>query len=316
MTDAAEARHPAGIRGRVTGAIVEDQAAASVGQEHDLFRVAAGVDRDRAIADDGAAAADEAAARDVDQAARAAREQFARRIEGEFAVDLGGAAGIREKHAARRDDAAAAMIDRHVDRFAGVRDNDLAAAADRRAADDAKEKDVHAPTGQDRPARLCAAVDHFFREAAADVAAADMAAAELQGRAGKQRHTGDRRIAAEQCEGAAAGDDAAGGAAVVNQQQPAGFDRHADRSAAGLNVRLAEERRVESRAADGDALIAVRADRGADGQRAAAAAAAKDDLIAADDLGRDRGAAAEHVLGAFVDQRSADSRGDGRVLRC
>ena len=40
----------------------------------------------------------------------------------------------------------------------------------------------------------------------------------------------------------------------------------------------------------------------------------KDDLIAADDLGRDRGAAAEHVLEAFVDQCSADSRADGEFL--
>ena len=128
MTVAAETRYPAGIRSRVTGVIVEDQAAASVGFEHDLFGVAAGVDRDRAIADDGAAAADEAATCDVDQAAGAAREQLAGRVEGESAVDLGGAAGIREEHAARRDDAGAAMKDRHVDRLAGVRDNDLAAA--------------------------------------------------------------------------------------------------------------------------------------------------------------------------------------------
>ena len=92
----------------------------------------------------------------------------------------------------------------------------LAAAANRRAAGDAEEKDVHPPTGQDRPARLRAAVEHFFREAAADVAAADMAAAELQDRAGEQRHTGDRRIAAEQCEGAAAGDDAAPPSATPN----------------------------------------------------------------------------------------------------
>jgi hypothetical protein len=155
------------------------------------------VDRERAIADDGAAAADEAAARYLDQAARAAREQLAGRVEGESAVDLGGAAGIRQEHAARRDDAGAAVIDRDVDRFAEVRDNDLAAAADGRAADDAKEKNVYAPTGQDRPTRLRAAIEHFFREAAADVAACDIVVAEFQDRAGEQGHTGDRRTAAE-----------------------------------------------------------------------------------------------------------------------
>jgi hypothetical protein len=56
----------------VTGAVVEDQPAASVRLEHDLFCIAAGVDRDRAVADDGPPAADEAAARDVDEAARTA----------------------------------------------------------------------------------------------------------------------------------------------------------------------------------------------------------------------------------------------------
>jgi hypothetical protein len=137
---AAKPEHPALVSARER--VIEDEPAISARKEGDIFAARSG-DLDHAVADHGAAAADDSAAGNLDEPARSTGEQ--RTCIGEEAVDLGGAAALRQQQPAGGNDTAAATVDRRIDIGAAGEDEELAATADVHAADDSAGKDVHHP---------------------------------------------------------------------------------------------------------------------------------------------------------------------------